>query len=391
MRTAYENDILILYPEGKIDSSNAEKVQEEILALLEEKNEPEFIIDAEDLTYISSAGLRIFLKLAKRTEKKIIFRNASLDIYEIMEMTGFDTILDVRKKLREISVDGCEVIGKGAIGTVYRLDPDTIVKVYELPDCMELIEKEQKLSKLAFLHGVPTAISYDIVKVGDKFGTVFELVKAETLGEMIRKNPENADEIIRVYAELIKKIHSVEMEPGILPDAREIFKGYLDQVGDVFTPENTSRLRELLDQMPLDLHLIHGDIQMKNVMYSEGEPMVIDMETMSTGNPVFDLMSLYDAYQIFEEDDPLGNIEFFGISSETSKKIWENTVRNYLNDPDEEKYEETVNKIKVVTYIRFMYQILVMKIGKPELNEIRIRHTAEHMQEILPKIDTLAV
>ena len=31
------------------------------------------------------------------------------------------------KPLREVSVEGCELIGKGGNGAVYRLDPETIV------------------------------------------------------------------------------------------------------------------------------------------------------------------------------------------------------------------------------------------------------------------------
>ena len=34
------------------------------------------------------------------------------------------------KPMREISVEGCELLGKGGNGAVYRLDEETIVKVY---------------------------------------------------------------------------------------------------------------------------------------------------------------------------------------------------------------------------------------------------------------------
>ncbi len=35
-----------------------------------------------------------------------------------------------KKELREISVEGCELLGKGGNGAVYRLDDEKIVKVY---------------------------------------------------------------------------------------------------------------------------------------------------------------------------------------------------------------------------------------------------------------------
>ena len=34
------------------------------------------------------------------------------------------------RPMREISIEGCEVLGKGGNGIVYKLDTETIVKVY---------------------------------------------------------------------------------------------------------------------------------------------------------------------------------------------------------------------------------------------------------------------
>lgn len=144
---------------GKIDSTNAPEFEKEIMAALPTE------IDASGLEYISSAGLRVLMKLRK-TVGEVTIVNVSSDVYEIFDVTGFTSILTVKKALREISVDGCEVIGAGGYGTVYRLDAETIVKVYHHAG-LDFIEKERELSKKAFLLGVPTAISFNTVKVGD--------------------------------------------------------------------------------------------------------------------------------------------------------------------------------------------------------------------------------
>jgi hypothetical protein len=52
------------------------------------------------------------------------------------------------KPRRKISLSGCEVIGRGAIGTVYRIDDETIVKVYEKHVPLETIERERLSVKL---------------------------------------------------------------------------------------------------------------------------------------------------------------------------------------------------------------------------------------------------
>ncbi len=58
------------------------------------------------------------------------------------------------KILREVRIEGCELIGSGASGDVYRIDDDTVVKVYRNPGSLAEIEQEQNLSRLAFVSGI---------------------------------------------------------------------------------------------------------------------------------------------------------------------------------------------------------------------------------------------
>ena len=129
MKNYEENGSLVICLEGRIDSTNAQATQEEIVQLLDSRQGEDFLFDAEDLSYISSAGLRVLLSVHNQYKTGLTVRNVSPEIYEILEVTGFSTFLKVKKKPRAISVEGCPVIGKGAIGEVYRLDADTVVKV----------------------------------------------------------------------------------------------------------------------------------------------------------------------------------------------------------------------------------------------------------------------
>ncbi len=55
------------------------------------------------------------------------------------------------KIMREVSIEGCEIIGSGASGDVYRLDDDTAVKIYKKSDSLGEIERKQKLARRAFV------------------------------------------------------------------------------------------------------------------------------------------------------------------------------------------------------------------------------------------------
>ena len=105
---------------GKIDSTNAADFENELMAAKPSE------LDASQLEYISSAGLRVLLKLTKAVGD-VTVNNVSSEVYEIFDVTGFTEILNVKKAFREIDLTGKEILGKGGNGTVYRLDAETIV------------------------------------------------------------------------------------------------------------------------------------------------------------------------------------------------------------------------------------------------------------------------
>ena len=161
--------------EGRISSSNGAEIEKMIMDQLDDSI-TKIVFDLEKLEYISSVGLRIILMVKKKYQDVTII-NCQPNVYDIFEITGYTSMMEISKGYRKISIEGCEKIGDGFFGTVYRLDPETVVKVYKYPDSLPMIKKEQALSKKAFVMGIPTAIPFDIVKVGDLYGTVFELLE----------------------------------------------------------------------------------------------------------------------------------------------------------------------------------------------------------------------
>ena len=170
----------------------------------------DIVIDAENLEYISSAGLRVLMKLRKKINKPLSVINVSRDIYEIFETTGFTELLDVKKAFRKVSAEDCEEIGSGGCGTVYRLDDETILKVY-YHGSLDLIERERLMSQRAFVNGLPTAIAYDVVKVGEMFGVVYEMFNAKTAAQLITADPSRLKEYVGLTARGLTEFHTVEL------------------------------------------------------------------------------------------------------------------------------------------------------------------------------------
>ncbi len=345
-------------------------------------------INMEGVEYVSSAGLRAFMKLKK---DGVDFKLTELrpEVYDIFEVTGFTGLFEIKKALRTMSVEGCDVIGRGFYGTVYRIDEDTIVKVYESPDSIPMIENEQKRAKQAFLKGIPTAISYDVVKIGNSYGSVFEMLKARTFNDIIIDEPEKADETIKMYVDFVKLVHGTLMDPGSLPYASQQFIGYLDEIKKYLGNNTYEKIRGYLDKFPEDDHLVHGDIQMKNVMMVDGEPMLIDMDTLSAGHPIFDLAGLYVTYRSFEEDEEDNSMKFLGISNEMCERIWNGIMEGYFDGVSDEERTVIENRIKLAAAVRFLYLIEIAGLKNNELGKIRIEHTLRHIDELLESVDGL--
>ena len=87
---------------GKLDSNSAGDVQDLILEKITEG--VKFVFDMESCTFVSSAGLRTLLIIAKRVKvdnASAAIAGVSDEIMEVMEMTGFDDMFESYKTVAE--------------------------------------------------------------------------------------------------------------------------------------------------------------------------------------------------------------------------------------------------------------------------------------------------
>ena len=81
MNISYRIDKNIVYIEleGRVDASNSSIAEKNILEIKEQNPDKHIVIDADKLEYISSAGLRVILKLRKEAPKLAII-NVAADV-----------------------------------------------------------------------------------------------------------------------------------------------------------------------------------------------------------------------------------------------------------------------------------------------------------------------
>ncbi|MBR6399646.1 MAG: anti-sigma factor antagonist [Firmicutes bacterium] len=274
---------------GRIDANNAKQFENELFAAAGGES---ITLDASGLEYISSAGLRVLLKL-KKTSGKVSVINVSSDIYDIFSVTGFDNILDIKKTVREISVEGCEIIGQGGNGTVYRLDDDKIVKVYRPVVKLEQIEREREFAKTALINGAPCVIAYDVVKCGESYGIVFEMLKSDTLGHAIKNNPDKFEEYVEKYAALAKELHGAGLQNGVFTNIKTVLHKRVPNLAQWCSEDELKLIDSLIDEMPDGNSIIHGDLHPGNIMIQDGELLLIDMPEVTMGPKIWDIAAIY--------------------------------------------------------------------------------------------------
>ncbi len=89
------NDALVIELSGRLDTTTAPQLEGELAASLE--GVTELVFDLKALEYISSAGLRVLLSAQKTMNRQgsMVVRNASEEVMEIFEVTGFTDILTI--------------------------------------------------------------------------------------------------------------------------------------------------------------------------------------------------------------------------------------------------------------------------------------------------------
>ncbi|MBR1581962.1 MAG: phosphotransferase [Bacilli bacterium] len=343
------NELRLIFV-GEINSATAASVEEDVNKTLEGKQFEKLILDFEKVVYVSSAGLRIILKL-KQKYKDVSIINASLEVYDVLQMTGFTNLMEIKKALAVVDVTGCEIIGTGYYSKVYRINKDTIIKVYERQNDIKEIERELNLCKQAFILGIPTAISFDIVKVNDKLGVRFEMLDSHSLRDLFVNYPERFDELCAKYANLLKKINTTESTDETLPDAKKEWFKKLEAIQPYLDVEDFFKCRELLKGIPYRKTFIHGDCHVKNIMVQGDELFLIDMDTLSIGHPIFELAAIYATYCAFEEDIPGNNEVFLKMNGELTRKMYIQILKDYFDNYN----EDILNKIRIVSYIHMMW------------------------------------
>lgn len=272
-------------------------------------------------------------------------------------------------------MDPSKQIGKGVTASVYILDEEHIVKVFRDVIPYEEIRYEYDCANLVRDLGILTPRAEQIVETDCGTGIVYERVRGKTLSDMMQENKDRLFEYGKAYGALVRRLHDKRAPKTGIPLAKDAFKDYFSDCGDIISEKERKDVSELIDRVPERNSLLHGDIAPVNIMEENGTLYLIDVPTIKVGHPVFDLLQPYtfcrenssfcEIYRNMSQDEKesdtgrfLSRFEKRYLNPKQSQDAWDGFLNGYfgqLSDRDKEAVEAVLhfyNSVKLMASVK---------------------------------------
>ena len=96
VKVEHDAEVVVIRPIGKMDAITAPAMQDAIDEVL--KSQPaHLVIDLAEVPYISSAGLRVFIRTAKAVKQfgKLAVCGIEDNVRQVFDLAGFDKIMSL--------------------------------------------------------------------------------------------------------------------------------------------------------------------------------------------------------------------------------------------------------------------------------------------------------
>jgi aminoglycoside phosphotransferase (APT) family kinase protein len=111
---------------------------------------------------------------------------------------------------------------------------------------------------------------------------------------------------------------------------------------------------QLIDRIPDTRHLIHGDFHTGNVFLQNSEPMLIDMDRLATGDPVFELGDMYLYFAASDTKNPEDMDPYLKIPYRTCRQFFSLFLRYYLQTEEESRICEVTSRAALLGNLRLI-------------------------------------
>ncbi len=251
--------------------------------------------------------------------------------------------MDIEKILE--SINSNEKLGNSFSQSVYLIDKDKILKMYS-----NLDKGKNELDYLNYFNGnlnVPVVL--DSGMYDNRFYIIMDYVEGENYTDEEEFVLEN--DMYKKIGSLLGNMHNLD------PLKEDTWKSYMlyrvERNYEFLKSKNIDLdidscyeyLKNVISTLSYESHPMHADFRMGNLILGK-DPYLIDLESVKSGDPVFDFVKLYrifskDKFSLFKEgyesvrkldSDFLDRLHFYNLYDSFTTMGWCIEVNRYESD-----------------------------------------------------------
>ena len=181
-----------------------------------------------------------------------------------------------------------EKLGEGATSDVHAWAPGQVVKLFKAGVPGRICWWEARMTRAVFAAGGPAPEVLDEVKVDGRRGIVLPRLDGPTLMEQVLCGAVAIPDAGAILAAVGRSAHQTQATAEILP-VRESMEGMLRLPGAGIPEAIAAGVLDLIDRLPQDNRLSHGDLHAANVIMTAEGPRLIDWTGAKQGGAALDL------------------------------------------------------------------------------------------------------
>jgi len=246
----------------------------------------------------------------------------------------------MNKEVHRIDLSAYVQVGEGGNGRTYEqtANPDILLKVNNAPINDEAtVKSELEISQHVLGLGLPTPRMYEMVRVGDGYGMLFERIRGKkSLSRICADDPSRIGEAAGLLVMEGKKLHATPCDTGFFPDRKVIAMQAVETV--YYMKDYREKLLAFAQDIDDATTCVHGDFHGGNLIISgEQKPYWIDLGRFSYGSPMFDICHLFLICQVYSQFPHTQDI--FHMNEEQLKCFWDAFATAYTGSADHADFD----------------------------------------------------
>ena len=252
----------------------------------------------------------------------------------------------------QIDLSQWQQVGEGGNGKTYvnPAAPGEILKVNNARlSTLEAVKHEYDVSNAVEALGLTVPQVFRIVRVGDAYATISQLVKdKKSLSRICHDEPERTEEMARLLCQKGKELFSTPCNTDYFPSRKEQVLWSIDHASYVST-KNRKLIRSFAETIPDKTTCVHGDFQTGNIIQSGDYFYWIDLDRFAYGDPMFDIGHLFQICKVYA---PMKRVQdIFHMTLDQFNRFWDAFATEYTGKEDHSEFDCLAGKFACLDVI----------------------------------------